>query len=633
MAKTWAKVCAAGACVLAVLVVALVRNEALTAAPKPDLKASAHWVFDVDAVSAKTVADRAGKLPATLTGDAKVVTGEGGSVSFLHLTGPDDGAMVKERAAAGAPFLPTEALSVVAWVRVDEPTEWAGVLGCFQDNGPAEAGFVVGSNLKRFFFGLATKGADDGDGKMTYLESKTEYQRGKWYHVAAVYDGKQMRLFVNGQLDATSDAQSGPVLHAKEAPLVIGRYKDRDEDFPLFGAIREVALCTHAVDAGQVAAHFAADKALAEAPPAVPEGPRFVVAPYLQYVTRTGVTVMWETDEPCTAVVEYGPTFPPKQQAKVEGANVMGEVPLAGLEPNTKYFYRVVCTDAQGRTLEGKPSTFMTAPGPNDAYSFTVIGDTQRNPVVTGKVAKLMWERRPNFVIHCGDVVDDGASKLQWTGDLFRPCAELFSRVAVFPTIGNHEKDHPYYYKYFALPKPEYYYSFTYGNAEFFVLDTNSKRNLKADGEQYKWLDRALAASTAKWKVCYHHHPAYCSDDDDYGNTWKGSSTYGDVRVRSFVTLYEKYNVDVVFNGHVHVYERSWPIRAGKVDQKNGIMYVTSGGGGGGLENFAPTPPFFKDQFRSDHHFCYVTVHQGTFKLHAFDQEGRLFDQFTIKKD
>ncbi|WP_390891116.1 metallophosphoesterase [Gemmata palustris] len=62
---------------------------------------------------------------------------------------------------------------------------------------------------------------------------------------------------------------------------------------------------------------------------------------------------------------------------------------------------------------------------------------------MTGKVAKLMWERRPNFVVHCGDVVDDGASKAQWTGDLFKPCSELFSRVTVFPCIGNHEKDHP----------------------------------------------------------------------------------------------------------------------------------------------------------------------------------------------
>jgi predicted phosphodiesterase len=624
MAKAWAKKGAAAACVVAVVAVVLLRG-GTTAAPKPDLRPTAHWVFDADGVSGKTVRDRAGKLNGTLLATSKL---EDAPTPHLHLTGPDDGVMINPRVGPDAPFLPKEALSVVAWVRVDEPTEWGGFLGCFQDNGPSEFGFVSGFNKKRFVFGLTTAATK----KMTYLESKTEFTRGVWYHVAATYDGKQMKLFVNGQLDAASSEQSGPVLYAKSAPFVIGRYKDDNEDFPLLGAIKEVMLCPHAIDAEQVSAHFNADRQLTDLPSVIPEGPRWVVEPYLQYVTRTGITVMWETEQPCSAVVEYGTALPFKQAAKVEKPEPMGEVKLDGLEPNTKYFYRVVLTDAAGKKLEGRTLTFMTAPGPSDAYSFAVIGDTQRNPMVTAKVAKLMWERRPNFVLHCGDVVDDGASKLQWTADLFKPCNELFGRVAVFPCIGNHEKNHPHYYKYFSLPKPEYYYSYTYGNAEFFSLDTNKERNLTPSGEQYKWLDKALAASTAKWKVCYHHHPVYSSDEDDYGNTWKEGTTSGDVRVRHFLELYEKHNVDVVFNGHIHVYERTWPIRGGKVDQKDGIVHVTSGGGGGGLENFAPTPAFFKQEFRSDFHFCYVTVHNGTFNLKAFDQEGRLFDQFTRQK-
>ena len=37
----------------------------------------------------------------------------------------------------------------------------------------------------------------------------------------------------------------------------------------------------------------------------------------------------------------------------------------------------------------------MTAANEDDAYSFAVIGDTQRNPTITGKVAKLMWKNVP----------------------------------------------------------------------------------------------------------------------------------------------------------------------------------------------------------------------------------------------
>lgn len=627
MANLSAKLASAGLCAVALCTVIVLRNELTSATAQPDLKPLAHWVFDAEPLHGKTVPDRCGQLPGTLLGAARISTD--GPTPHLLLTGPDDGVMVKPRVNADAAFLPKETLSVVAWVRIDEPNDWGAFLGCFQDNGPAEFGFVAGFNNKKFYLGLTSSTTK----KMTYLESQTQYVRGKWYHFAGVYDGKEMRLYINGKLESTSREQSGAILYAKNAPLVIGRYKDDNEDYPLCGAIKEVMLCGHAVEAEAIVAHFEAHRHLAEAPSVIPEGPRFLIEPYLQYVTRTSIVVMWETEEPAQAIVEYGKKYPPDQQVAVQKMVTLGEVPLTQLEPNTKYYYRVVCTDANGRKMESKILTFLTAVGMNDAYSFTVIGDTQRNPIITGKVAKLMWERRPNFVIHNGDVVNDGDQKWQWVKDLFKPCNELFGRVALFPCIGNHEKDHPYYYKYFSLPSPEYYYSFTYGNAEFFVLDTNTKRNLTPEGEQYRWLEKALAASTAQWKFCYHHHPPYSSDSDDYGNTWKGPSTEGDVRVRHFVKLYEKYNVDVVFSGHIHLYERTWPIREGKVDQKNGIVYVTSGGGGGRLEDFSPTPAFFKREGRVDYHFCYVTIHNGTFNLKAFDHEGRLFDEFSLKKD
>jgi acid phosphatase type 7 len=306
-------------------------------------------------------------------------------------------------------------------------------------------------------------------------------------------------------------------------------------------------------------------------------------------------------------------------------------VTLTDLTPKTKYFYQLEVTGADGKTTVGKHSTFMTAVDAADAYTFCVVGDTQRNPAVTGRVAKLMWERRPHFVLHTGDVVDDGAAKWQWTGDLFKPCHELFSRVAVYPCIGNHEKNHAQYYKYFSLPKPEYYYSFTYGNAEFFSLDTN--KAVDPDSEQYQWLDQALAASTAKWKVCYHHHPCYSSDENDYGDTWKGTSTRGSPRHKHLIKLYEKHGVDVAMNGHIHLYERTYPVRGEKVDRKAGVTYLTSGGGGGGLEDFEPTPAFYKNQQRIDFHYCYFTVDGGLLECKAFDVEGRLFDQWELRKE
>jgi acid phosphatase type 7 len=356
---------------------------------------------------------------------------------------------------------------------------------------------------------------------------------------------------------------------------------------------------------------------------------QFEVAPYLQFATRTGITICCETNAECSCEVLYGLTSPPTLSVKSKDPATFHELPLANLQPATKYFYQVNCTTADGTVLKGKLGTFATAVNANDAFSFCVVGDTQRNPAATAKVAKVMWDRRPNFVVHLGDVVDDGAAGWQWTGDLFKPCAELFSRVPVYPTIGNHEKNHASYYKYFALPKPEYYYSFRYGNIDFFSIDTN--KDVTATSEQYKWLEKELADSTAKWKIVFHHHPLYSSDADDYGDTSKTNSTYGAMKHKPLITLVEKYNVDLVMNGHIHAYERTQPIRAGKVDVK-GTVHITSGGGGGKLEEFEPTPAFFKNQNRTTYHCCYFTVLGDTLTGHVFDAEGQLFDQFEFRR-
>src|SRR4051794_18085262 len=40
--------------------------------------------------------------------------------------------------------------------------------------------------------------------------------------------------------------------------------------------------------------------------PLAPAGPSFVIAPYLQYPTRTSITILWETSVAGTSVVRYG---------------------------------------------------------------------------------------------------------------------------------------------------------------------------------------------------------------------------------------------------------------------------------------------------------------------------------------
>jgi predicted phosphodiesterase len=586
------------------------------------------WRFDARQVARKQIKPIVGTLPGRLLGDAAVRTTNG--YERLELAEPNDGVMIQPALSGGTTWLPQRAFTIAAWVRIDARQEWGGILSCFQDNGTHERGVVLGFDRTNFFFGLATAG---GQGQMTYLRGKTSYEPGKWHHVAAVYDGTAMTLYVNGQADGASKDQSGDVRYAEKAPLVIGRYQDDDESFGMVGGIREVIWTASAAPARTVADWYAADNALAKRP-AEPTvlGDGFVIEPYLQAPTRTGMTIMCETAEPTTYKIEYGFAVPGDRVAEEKEFRTVHELRLDGLQPKSRYLYRVVATTKSGAEIRSRILSFGTAVDPDDAWCFTVVGDTQKNPKVTGRIAKLMWEARPHFVLHCGDVVDNGPDKKEWTDELFTPSRELFGRVAVMPTIGNHEKNHEHYYRYFSLPKPEYYYSFTYGNAEFFAIDTN--KPIIPGSEQYQWLDRALGKSTATWKICYHHHPAYSSDNDDYGDSFKQFPVGdGDPNSRRLVPLYEKHNVDVVFSGHIHVYERTWPIRAGKVDQKKGVQYIISGGGGGSLEDFTPTPNWFKAEHRSVFHHLTVTVQGGTFRLKAIDENGRLFDQIELKKD
>jgi predicted phosphodiesterase len=580
-----------------------------------------HWLFDPARVEGQQVQDLAGKLPAQLIGVPQFLSKP---TAAVHLRKPAERVVLQERCAGDAPFLPREAVSIAAWVRLEGRQRWGGILGVMQHNGNFQRGFLLGCDDYQFYFALAAQKR----AKLTYLSSNTDYALGRWYHVAATYDGRQMRIYVNGREDGVTQEQSGPILYAAQAPFVIGRYQDDNEDYPLQGAIKEVRLYDRALSRDEIAAQFATDEALAALPSTSPLV--FIVAPYLQYATTDSMTIGWETSAAADTVIEYGPTVLHTQKTGCHHHAGPTALTLRGLNPQTQYVYRLTSTDARGESISTDWRSFLTAVPTDGPYSFAVIGDTQNNPKMTAQIGRLMWERRPHFVLHCGDVVEEGKEKRRWVDELFRPCADLFAQVPVYPTIGNHERNHANYYKYFYVPEPKYYYKYRYGNADFFSIDSN--RPLLPGSEQYTWLDQELARSDARWKFVYHHHPAWSSDNDDYGDTSKGPGRAGDLNVRCLVPLYEKHNVDVVFNGHIHLYERSRPLRAGKVDRKKGVLYITSGGGGGALDNVGPVPLWFKAQVLVDFHYCYVTIDGGHLEFRAFDQRNMLFDSFDLER-
>jgi len=364
----------------------------------------------------------------------------------------------------------------------------------------------------------------------------------------------------------------------------------------------------------------------------------FLIKPYLQWSTKQSMTVMWETTAEATSVVEFGEALPkakePNLSQKIEltDESLMHEVVLDNLKVETKYVYRVRSKFRSGKEIVSPVSTFKTTVNDDSAFMFAFIGDTQQNrdtPWAWKKVAERVFAERPSFVVNAGDIVDVGSIKDQWVNEFFAPGNIVMSRYPMFTVIGNHEQDDDYYYQYMANPAPEYFYKFTYGNADFFMIDSN--KDVSEGSEQYDWLEWRLARSTAKWKFVVHHHPPYSSEENDQGDTYIGASTYT-TKTINLVPLYEKYAVDFCLFGHTHMYERSWPILENRVNLKNGVVYINSGGAGGGLEDFDPTRSWFTQELQTGHHYTTFAIFDNTLVFKAIDHEGRLFDTFQMEK-
>ncbi len=162
--------------------------------------------------------------------------------------------------SALAELLPVRTFSVQAWVRVDRFSQWGGLIGVLQDNGGLEQGWLLGMQDSHFCFALATRGADDGDGLLTYLKASELARSGKWTQVVATYDGAVQAIYLDGQLAGSSKVQSGDILYPDSLMFEVAAYRDSNEYYPLRGALHSVALWDKALDANEVKELYVARK-------------------------------------------------------------------------------------------------------------------------------------------------------------------------------------------------------------------------------------------------------------------------------------------------------------------------------------------------------------------------------------
>ena len=536
-----------------------------------------------------------------------------------------------ENALADSKLLPTEAFTAELWL-VDHVNQPVGTLVMARGKEAlAKPGWVFGYYDDRIYLALES----EQEAPFVLEKNVERGWKSYWHHLAVSYDGRKIVLYWNGEAIEEVDYNGGSISYPEYAELELAAYLNHEPYMQLADLVKSIRLYDAALSQQAIQARFESLQNQVNEGILFPDLFHFNAGPYLNFATQNSINLLWETDKPATATIEYGQALPLDHSLRLDSPSRIQEITIDGLEPQTTYFYRILA-QAEGEEINSGVLSFQTAVLDGTPFSFAIIGDTEARPHINSRLSKLIWGERPNFMLNVGDLTDGGMQhhKFEWNYEYFVGMTQLNSRVPVFPVPGNGEADLFWYNQYHVLPEPEAYYSFRYGNAEFFMLDSNQRRESFAPGgEQYEWLEQALSSSNATWKFVAHHHPTYTMEENDYGNSWVEPTTLGDLDARQILPLYEGLGVDMVFFGHIHSYERTMPIRAGMVDIQNGVVHLLAGGGGGNLEDFAPTRSWFTRKVYRGHHYALVDLHDQQLTLTMYDTEGGLRDRMEIRKD
>ncbi|HTF19871.1 MAG TPA: metallophosphoesterase [Chryseolinea sp.] len=537
--------------------------------------------------------------------------------------------------------LPAKSFAAEMWI-VNHVNQPVGALVTVKKKfGGSEPLWLLGAYQRNVVFSL--KPQDVTFSKLLTHDLTKRGWKNYWLHVVAVVDGQMMRLYINGQNVAERTTTPMESVSPSEIEIEAAAYMSKEPYMVLGNLVRMFHLYDHPLDERSIAARFQQLQTLVEDGKLFPDLFHFTAGPYLNNATQNSIDIVWETDRKADFIIEYGTAVPLQQKQELITQELTSETgktqthiyktTLRKLDVETPYFYNIKAIARDGKSIETGVLTFSTAVNDSSSYSFAVMGDTEARPHINDRISKLIWDERPNIVLNVGDLTDGGMKdhKFEWNYEYFQGVNQLTSRVPVFPVPGNGEADLYWYNQYHTYPSKGYY-SFKYGNSEFFMLNSNVAEDFAAGGAQYLWLEEQLRKSTAKWKFVAHHHAPYSADEDDYGDSWKGQGDLGDLRIRKIVALYEKYHVDMVFFGHLHTYQRTMPIADNKVVKQGGVIYVQGGGGGGNLEDFAPSRAWFSAKTYRGHHYFVISIHAQTLNFKMYDTEGRLKDYLDLSK-
>ena len=331
---------------------------------------------------------------------------------------------------------------------------------------------------------------------------------------------------------------------------------------------------------------------------------------------------------------------------------------VTGLEPDTRYAYQLVNGEKTSEIY-----TFKTAK--SGAFKFLLAGDPQMGASgnVTNdkngwaKTLKAAVEKVPDaaFLLSAGDQVNTATDENQYSAYLEQ--SQLYD-LPVATVVGNHDtgKNSPYDQHFNVPNESETYgvtpaggdYYFVYNNVLFMVLNTN---NLST-AEHKAFMEQAIKATADQnitWKIVTLHQSIY-TVAIHYNND-------GTQRREQLAPVFKELGIDVVLQGHDHVYCRTYmmdeltPItKSDKYEYANGtdkaptavtdpdgILYITANSASGSKHYDIKTSVDFpysavQNQERVPN-ISEVTVSDNQFKITTYrTSDMTVVDEFTINR-
>jgi hypothetical protein len=344
--------------------------------------------------------------------------------------------------------------------------------------------------------------------------------------------------------------------------------------------------------------------------------------------SHSSMTVSFNSPNDCPSAVNYGlsPSSLNLQAVNTDGAKTysahstqhgdytsdyLHHVTLTGLQPATTYYYGVpTCSEyAPDCSVGDAVFSFTTAPPDGEGFplNFAVVGDLGQTVNSLTTVAHIAADASVSAILHAGDMAYADCQQSRWDS-YFSMIEFLATGMPWYVCPGNHEAEYDTatgavfqaYEARFMMPQVKAvqtepqaqpqeccpsegnytynfgnaFYSFVYGPAT--VVFLNSYTDTAVDSPQYTWLQATLESvdrSVTPWVLVLFHCPFYNSFADHQGEAQQL------LMKASFEDLFVQHDVNMVFTGHVHAYERTYNVVHETLDKK-GPKYVLIGDGG-----------------------------------------------------